>query len=178
MHRKPAVQLVAMLAGIGAIAGFVTAQYLPRQFVGRSAVGCSGAVCGVAAAQTLSYETLKPIVLQSPFYREELDYTPADEVVQRIRDNASIHSAKSGSREAWRVEFIDADRYAAMEMAQLLTEKMAQNIGPAAPVVEQVHTSVTGPSAALCTLAGIAAGLTIGLEILVLLRMFPARGTI
>jgi hypothetical protein len=159
MRRGLAVRTIALLAAIGGLSGFGASQFVSRQYIGRTVVACSGSPCGSAAEATLSPESLKPIVIQSAYYRDELDYTPADEVVQRIRENASIRSVKAG---AWRIEFIDADRYAAMEMAQTLAETMVKNVGPAGHVLEAAHTGQTGPGVGLCIVAGLLGGLTLG----------------
>jgi hypothetical protein len=162
MRHRPALKAIAILSAIGALTGFITAQFLPREFIARTSVACSGAPCGGAAQLTLSPESLKPIVNQSAWYRDELNYTPADDVVQRIRENASIAAGKTGS---WRVEFMDPDRYAAMEMAQTLADTMVHNVGPSGHVLEQVHTGETGPGMGLCIVAGLLGGLALGVAV-------------
>lgn len=161
-----ALEVCAILAAMGALAGFVTAQFLPRQYRSQTTVAFSGGATGryaEAAAQTMSTEALRPVIFQSAYYKSELDYTPVDEVIERIQANASIRAVEGGGRKAFRIEFIDPDRYAALDVTRVLAEQLAHNAGESTRVLEPIRAGLTGPGAGLCTSLGGAAGLAIGL---------------
>jgi hypothetical protein len=166
--------VTALLAATGALAGFVTAQFLPRSYVSTATAAFEGHLsndrCAAAAAQTLSAESLTPIVLQSAYYKPELDFTPVDEVVERIEQNASIRSVKTAGRDGFRIEFTDPDRYAALEVAQVLVDEMGRNAGQAIRMIEPIRAGRTGPGAGLCILIGLATGAAIGLATTALAR--------
>jgi hypothetical protein len=174
MSARLALQVIALLAGTGALAGFVTGQFLPRRFVSGAVVTFDQPVssnrCAEAAAQTLSPEALAPLVLQSAFFKPELDFTPVDEIVSRIRENASIRAVHADARDGFRVEFVDADRYAALDVAHMLIDEMGRNAGSASRITEPITARHTGPSTALCTLSGFGAGLAAGVIALALAR--------
>jgi hypothetical protein len=169
MRRRLALEVIALLAGAGAIAGFVTAQFLPRRYVSSTVVTFDKPVparrCALAAAETLSAESLAPLVLESAYYKPELDYTPVADVVRRIEENASIRGIRAGNRDGFRVEFIDADRYAALDVARMLIGEMGRNAGVATRTVGPISAGRTGPSAALCTTVGLCAGIVVGFAI-------------
>jgi len=169
MRRRVALEVTALLAATGALAGFVTAQFLPRSYVSAATVAFEGRLsndrCEAVAAQTLSAESLTPIVLQSAYYKPELDFTPVDEVVERIEHNASIRSVKTAGRDGFRVEFTDPDRYAALEVAQVLVDEMGRNSGQAIRMIEPIRAGRTGPGTGLCISIGMVAGLALGLAI-------------
>lgn len=169
MRRRMALEMTAILAVTGALAGFVTARFLPRKYLSHATAAFASVMpagrCAALAAQTLSAESLTPIVLQSEYYRPELDFTPVEEVVERIQQNASIRSVRTTGRDAFSVEFTDPDRYAALEVARVLVEEMGRNSGQATRMIEPILARRTGPSAGLCTLIGMGAGLAIGLAI-------------
>jgi hypothetical protein len=160
------VQIAAMLAATGALAGFVAAQVLPRRYVSRTTVAfterVSGGRCANAAAQTMSAAALKPIVVQSAYYRSELDFTPEEELVDRIQHSGSIACEQVGDKDGFRVEFADADRYLTLEMARILVEETGKNAKAAMKVVEPIHAGTTGPGAGQCVLLGMGGGLVLG----------------
>jgi hypothetical protein len=167
MRRSLALETAALLAAIGALAGFATAQFLPRRFVSRTTVAFTGSVsserCAQAVERTLSSAELTPIVLQSAYYRSELDYTPVEELVQRIQDNGSIRSVRIGNRDGFRVEFTDADRYAALDMTRTLAQEMGQNAGDTTQVVDPIRAGLKPPGPGLCVLLGLGCGLLLGM---------------
>jgi hypothetical protein len=166
MLRRVAFEVTALLAATGALAGFAVAQFLPRSYVSTATVAFEGSLsndrCAAAAAQTLSAESLTPIVLQSAYYKPELDFTPVDEVVERIENNASIHSVRTAGRDGFRVEFTDPDRYAVLEVARVLVDEMGHNTGQTTRMIEPIRAGRTGPGAGLCILIGMASGLALG----------------
>ena len=163
------LKVVALLAAIGALAGFTTAQFLPRRFVARTTVAFNSSAssdrCAFAAERTMSPAELTPIVLRSAYYKPELDYTPVEELVQRIQANASIRCVHIGNRDGFRVEFADADRYAALDMTRILAEEMGRNAGNATQVVDPIRTSLKPPGPGLCVLIGLGAGSLLGLAV-------------
>ena len=168
MTRRMALEVCAILAAMGALAGFVTAQFIPRQFRSQTTVAFGGGATGryaEAASQTMSTEALRPVILQSAYYKSELDYTPVDEVIERIQANASIRSVEG--RNAFHIEFTDPDRYAALDVTRVLAEQLAHNAGEATRVLEAIRAGPTGPGLGLCTSLGAAAGLLIGLIVVV-----------
>ena len=166
MQRRVAVEIVALLAGTGAMAGFVTAQFLPRTYVSRTAVAFTSKVsrdrCDYAATQTVSAPVLQQIILRSAYYKSDLDFTPVEEIIGRIQQSASINCARLNDKTGFRVEFADADRYLTLEMSRILVEEMGANTGSAMKIVEPVRAGTTGPGAGLCVAAGLACGALIG----------------
>jgi hypothetical protein len=164
-------RIAAMLTVTGALAGFVTADFLPRRYVSRTAVAFTEKVsserCIYAAAQTLSPAALKPIVVQSAYYRPQLDYTPEEELVERIRQSASIRCTRvedgRGEKDGFRVQFADADRYLTLEMARILVEETGKNAQARMKVTEPIRAGTTGPGAASCVLTGMAGGAALGM---------------
>ena len=168
VHLKTA----AILTATGALAGFVTGQLLPRRYISRTAVAFTENVstdrCIYAAAQTLSAAALKPIVVQNAYYRTELDFTPEEEIVERIQQNGSIRCVPVGGQNGFRVEFADADRYLTLEMARVLVEETGKNANAAKKVVDPIHAGTSGPGRAQCVLIGMAGGLTLALLVIAL----------
>lgn len=162
MMRRAALAVIGILAASGALAGFVIAQLLPRQYVSRATVAFASAVpdarVAKAAAQTRSTASLTSFVLQSADYRSELDFTPADEVAERIRQSSSILAAPSG----FRVECTDPDRYTALDVMQTLIEQMGRNAGSATKVVGPIRTRLTGMGYGTCVMLGMGVGALIG----------------
>jgi len=174
MRRRLAVEVVAILAASGALAGFVIARFLPRTYVSHTTVAFTTKVsrdrCDYAATQTLSAPVLQQIILRSAYYKSDLDFTPVEEIISRIQQSASIDSVGLGDKTGFRVEFADSDRYLTLEMSRILVEEMGNNAGSAMKVVEPVRTGVTGPGSGYCVLAGLGCGTLLGLVILVLAR--------
>jgi hypothetical protein len=158
-----------MLAATGALAGFVIAQFLPRQYVSRAVVvfneGVSSDRCIYAASTTLSSAALKPIVLQSEYYRQELDFTPEDDVIRNIQKNGLIRCGREGNRDGFRVEFADADRALSLEMTRVLIEETGRNANATMKVIDPIRSGTTGPAPGLCVIVGIASGAVLGLMI-------------
>jgi hypothetical protein len=167
MRRRLALEVTAILAATGALAGYVAAQFLPRRYVSHTTVAFTEKVssdrCAFAATQTLSPAALKPIVVQSAYYGPELDFTPEEELVERIRQNGSIRCTRVGDKDGFRVEFADADRYLTLEMARILVEETGKNAQAAMKVVEPIHAGAAGPGAGSCVLIGMGGGLLLGL---------------
>lgn len=172
MKRRVALEISAILAATGALAGFVTAQLIPRRYISRTAVAFTEKVspdrCIFAAAQTLSAVALKPIVVQNAYYRSELDFTPEDELVERIQQNGSIHCAAVAGQNGFRVEFADADRYLTLEMTRILVEETGKNANAAMKVIDPIHSGTTGPGRAECVSIGMAGGLALALLVIAL----------
>ncbi len=166
---RPAFTVIGVLAATGALAGFVTAGSLPRAWRATATVAFVRSVssdrCTFAAARTLSETALAPLVLQDAYYREELDYTPVEEIVGRIRANGAIRELRMGEREGFAVEFTDPDRYAALDVTRILIEEMTRNAGEATRVVSPVTATLSGPGPAYCTLIGMSAGIALGLSL-------------
>lgn len=166
------LRVTAMLALSGALAGFAAAQFLPRSYATRMAVTFTEPVsagrCAYAAGETLSVTELKPIVVQSAYYARVLDYTPEEEIVDRIRKSASIECLPGG----FRVEFRDDDKYLKLEMTRVLVQETGKNAKAAIKIVEPVRTGTTGPSAAQCVAWGLVAGAVLGI-----LLTLAARGS-
>jgi hypothetical protein len=70
-----------------------------------------------------------------------------------------------GNRDGFSVEFTDADRYAALDMARILAEEMGRNTGEATQGVDPIRTSLKPPGPGLCALIGVGAGGLLGLAI-------------
>ncbi len=118
----------------------------------------------------MSAAELVPIVLRSAYYKSELDYTPVEELVQRIQANGSIRSVRIDNRDGFRVEFADADRYAALDMTRILAEEMGRNVGVATQVVYPLRTTLKPPGPGLCVLLGLGAGSLLGVAIAAIAR--------
>lgn len=161
------LRVTIILIATGALAGFTTSQFLPRRYVSITTAafpaGVSSDRCTFAAEQTLSAEYLTPLVIESPYYKSELDFTPVEELVERIRANASIQSIKIGTREGFRIRFTDADRYATLEIVQALTEAMERNEGQKTQIVDPVRSQLVYPGPGACVLIGMAGGLLLGM---------------
>jgi len=167
MKRRMALEISAILTVTGALAGFVTAQLLPRRYISRTAVAFTEKVstdrCIYAANQTLSAPALKPIVVQNAYYRTELDFTAEEDIVERIQQNGSIRCDVVSGQNGFRVEFTDDDRYLSLEMARILVEETGKNALAAMRVVEPVQVGTTGPGRAQCVLIGMVCCLALGL---------------
>ncbi len=175
MTRRVAVEFIAILAAAGALAGFGTAQLLPRQFTSQETVGLANSVSDAkfeqAKAETMSTASLSQIIAQSSSYRADLDFTPLDDIVERIRANSAITHAHDG----FHVEFRDPDRNVASETAHALIESVARNAGTPTRGVETVHVGLTGPSAGICTLTGMGIGILLGVFVIRLARVHSRR---
>jgi hypothetical protein len=151
---------IAILALSGALIGFVTSLMLPRRYVGSASltVDQQELVDG-AADRVLAAQPLSALIHDSPYYRDALDYTPIEELLQQIRDNAVITRDRSGD---CLVEFTDPDRSVAFNTTSRLVEALRRNL-ETAQMKSPVRVATTGPSNALCTFEGLAAGLMAGL---------------
>lgn len=167
MRLRSALEFIGILSAIGTMTGYLAAQFQPDEFRTATAVSFNVGIatdrCGYAAQQALSDAVLKPIVMQSAYYRTELDYTPADEIVQRIQTNASIRCLTLGGHDSFRVEYQAADRYESLEIVRILTEQMTKAAGQLTHVVEPVQTAPAGPGPAGYMLVGLASGLFLGI---------------
>ena len=163
MRRRVALEIAAILTATGAIAGFVAAHMLPRCYISRAAVAFTEQVsndrCVFAANQTLSAAALKPIVVQNAYYTSALDFTPEEELVERIQQSGTIRCVSGG----FRVDFADDDRYLTLEMARVLVEETGKNSNAAMKVIEPIHSGRTGPGYGQCVLMGMGGGLVLGL---------------
>jgi hypothetical protein len=166
--------VIGMLALSGALAGYVTAQFLPRSYVSRTTVAFTEPVsegrCAYAAGETLSAVALKPIVVQSAYYAKELDYTPEEEIVERIRQSASIQCRRAAGKDVFQVEFRDDDKYLTLEMTRVLVQETGRNANATMKIIEPVRTGTTGPSPLACVLWGMGAGVVVGIVFLALAR--------
>jgi hypothetical protein len=151
---------IAILALSGALLGFVTSLLLPRRYVGRVflSVDSQEPVEG-AADRVLAAAPLSAIIHDNPYYRDTLDYTPMQDLVEQVRANAVI--ARNGDGDCV-VQFTDDSRYAALNMTGRLVEALRRNL-ESARIKVPVRVSTTGPSPALCAFEGSAAGLLLGL---------------
>jgi hypothetical protein len=185
MRGSPFVQTAALLAAIGALAGYATSLSLPRRYAGHTTLAFVHAswvpqsaydeearqIFRDASEKTLSPDSLTPIVMQSIYYRPALNYTPADELVEQIRKNSAMDSVRLPDKtDGFTIRFSDEDRYAALDMTRVLQVEMQRNAAllkhAARPdefirVVEPVRITTTGPGSGLCTLLGLCAGLAL-----------------
>ena len=151
---------IAILALSGAMAGFVTSLMLPRRYVGRASLTVdSHELVDAAADRVLATQALTALVRDSPYYKDVLDYTPMEELLEQIRGNVVI--ARDGVGDC-RVEFTDDGPYAALNTTNRLVEGLRRNL-ETAELKSPVRVGTTGPSNALCTFEGLAAGLVLGL---------------
>ena len=111
----------------------------------------------------MSAAALKPIVVQSAYYRSELDFTPEEELVERIQKNGSIRCTRVKDQDGFQVEFADEDRYLTLDMARILVEETGKNAQAAMKVVEPIHAGTTGPRPGSCVLIGMSGGLALGM---------------
>jgi len=141
-----------ILATSGAILGFTASFLVSRRWVARATL--EGAEAS-ASRRALEKESLTPMILQSLSFRPKLDFTPMDELIEQIRENCAF-SAPAPNRLT--MEFTDDDRDAALEFGNALLHRLS-DLAPGAHVTEPLRVTETGPTRALFTGAGLAAGL-------------------
>jgi hypothetical protein len=165
-----------MLAAGGALLGFSASLAIPHRYVARTTLALKqtpglGArrLYDDASHQTLTQESLGPMILQSAYFRPKLDSIPVEDLVREIQEN-SVMTASSlpGGGDGFTIEFSGDDRYAAYETATVLIARLNENAvrlrsaGTPADlmrVVEPLHVEPAGPNPALLTGIGLVAGL-------------------
>jgi hypothetical protein len=123
-------RVTLMLIFSGALLGFSVSLLLPTHYVGTVTAAFAQPtdhpeqLLKDAFARTTSKESLVALTVQSAYLRPRLDYTPIEEMLQSVRDNAEAHLA--GPRN-FTVQFRDDDKDAALDTARNLLIEVGRN---------------------------------------------------
>jgi hypothetical protein len=157
--RSRFLHIAVILATSGAMLGFAASFLVSRRYVARAEITVASRNSFTEAShKAFSKESLVPMIFQSLSYKPRLDFTSMDDLIRQIRENCIITtSLDSGSAT---LEFTDDDRYAALEIGRALLMRMTDKAA-GTQVSNPLQLTETGPTRALFTGAGVAAGLVL-----------------
>jgi hypothetical protein len=170
MRRRAVVETVAILVASGALLGFA-ASYLaePRYVAGATlnTAAPDGQSFRNAWSETLSQESLVPMIVESSAWKSKLDLIPMEDLLRQIREGSAMTSADlPGGVTSFTIEFASEDREAALETMRALFLRVNDNAARLKPRIEHLpRVREAGPNRGLFASVGMGCGLLAGLVV-------------
>lgn len=162
------IRVTAMLALMGALAGFSTSLILPRRYVAtatsafRNTPSDPSELLRHAFARTMESESLVALIVRNASLNSRLDFTPMKDEIEMLRAGAAAHVTGADS---FAVQFQDEDKFQATDIAKSLLTGVAANVtmldqSQAGPKLNPiVRVDEAGVTTRMLSLTGLAAGL-------------------
>jgi hypothetical protein len=170
MRRRAVYETAAILVASGALLGFA-ASYLaePRYVAGATlnTAAPDGQSFRNAWSETLSQESLVPMIVESSAWKSKLDLFPMEDLLRQIREGSALTSADlPGGVTSFTIEFASEDREAALDTMRALFLRVNDNAARLKPRIEHLpRVREAGPNRGLFACVGMACGLLVGLVV-------------
>ena len=170
MRRRAVVETVALLVASGALLGFA-ASYLaePRYVAGATlnTAAPDGQLFRNAWSETLSQESLVPMIVESSAWKSKLDLFPMEDLLRQIREGSAMTSADlPGGVTSFTIEFASDDREAALDTVRALFLRVNDNAALLKPRIEHLpRVREAGPNRGLFAGVGMGCGFLAGLVV-------------
>jgi hypothetical protein len=184
--RRAVLGTVAILMASGAMMGFAASYLVTPRYVAWATLSVTRNRAAASPRQlfrdawnqTLSQESLVPMIFESSSWKEKLDLIPMEDLLRQIRDGSVMTSADlPGGVTRFTIEFGDGDRDVALDTTRGLLLRMSDNAGKVKPagagnvesatveaarIVDPPHVREASPNRGLFAGAGLAVGLLAG----------------
>jgi hypothetical protein len=171
MRRRAVFETAAILMASGALMGFAVSYLAEPRYVAGATLNTvapdARQLFRNAWSETLSQESLVPMIVESSAWKSKLDLIPMEDLLRQIREGSAMTSADlPGGVTSFTIEFASEDREAALETMRALFLRVNDNAARLKPRIEHLpRVREAGPNRGLFASVGMGCGLLAGLVV-------------